>query len=102
MLAYKLEERGGMLIKVDPAFTSQACSACGAIDARSRESQAAFECVACGHRTHADQNAAINILRRNTASMRMEEWHEPSREVRTGRAVAAKAPPRKSPHRKAG
>ena len=89
MLVYKLEERGGTLVRVTPAFTSQTCSACGAIDARSRESQAAFECVACGHRAHADVNAAINILRRNTASMRMEEWHQPSREVRTGRAVAA-------------
>jgi putative transposase len=89
MLAYKLEERGGMLIKVDPAFTSQTCSACGAIDARSRESQAAFECVACGHRAHADVNAATNILRRNTASKLVESSHQQLCEARTGRAVAA-------------
>ncbi len=88
MLAYKLEERGGTLVRVTPAFTSQTCSACGAIDARSRESQAAFECVACGYRAHADVNAAINILRRNTASKLVESSHQRLWEARTGRAAA--------------
>jgi putative transposase len=65
-LAYKLEERGGTLIKVDPAYTSQTCSACGTIDKASRESQASFACRHCGFAAHADHNAAINILRRST------------------------------------
>ncbi|AJD40376.1 transposase [Rhizobium sp. SEMIA 4085] len=39
----------------------------------SRESQASFRCCQCGLRTHADHNAAINILRRDTASMIVEE-----------------------------
>ena len=89
MLAYKLEERGGTLIKVTPAFTSQTCSACGAIDARSRESQASFDCVHCGYRAHADVNAAINILRRNTAPKLVESSHQRLREARTRRAAAA-------------
>lgn len=84
ILAYKLEERGGYLCKVDPAYTSQTCSDCGTVDRQSRESQAAFVCQHCGFRANADHNAAINILRRNTASMRMEEGHKLSVEVRTG------------------
>jgi putative transposase len=73
ILAYKLEERGGTLHVVNPAYTSQTCSACGAVDSDSRESQARFSCRHCGFAIHADYNAAINILRRNTASMRMED-----------------------------
>jgi putative transposase len=88
LLAYKLEERGGTLVTVDPAYTSQTCSACGTVDRESRESQAVFACRHCGFRDHADHNAAINILRRNTASMRMEEGHKLSDEVRTGRELA--------------
>lgn len=63
-LAYKLEERGGEIIFVDPRHTSQTCAACGAIDHRSRESQARFKCTTCGHAAHADVNAAKNILAR--------------------------------------
>jgi putative transposase len=66
VLVYKLEERGGALIKVDPRYTSQTCSACGTIDKASRESQASFACRHCGFAAHADHNAALNILRRST------------------------------------
>jgi transposase len=47
--------------KVNPAFTSQRCSACGHLDAGSRESQARFACTACGFACNADVNAAKNI-----------------------------------------
>jgi putative transposase len=67
MLAYKLEERGGTLLKINPAYTSQQCSACGTIDGGSRESQARFACLHCGHEMNADHNAAINILRQGLA-----------------------------------
>lgn len=72
-LSYKLEERGGALIKVNPAYTSQTCSACGTVDSRSRESQASFACVECGFRSNADLNAANVILRRSTPSMPVED-----------------------------
>jgi putative transposase len=72
-LAYKLAERGGLLVRVDPAFTSQTCSACGTVDSRGRESQSSFVCPACGFRTNADWNAAINIeVRGNTADLDVE------------------------------
>jgi putative transposase len=66
LLEYKLRERGSTLKKVDPKNTSRSCSHCEHVDARNRESQAQFRCVACGHEAHADVNAAINILRART------------------------------------
>jgi putative transposase len=54
---------GTAVVKVNPAYTSQRCSACGFVSEDNRESQAAFRCKApgCGHTAHADINAAINI-----------------------------------------
>jgi len=84
ILTYKMEERGGRVVKTGPAFTSQTCSACGTVDVRSRKNQASFECVACGHRDNADSNAAKNILRRwNTSHLCIEGLHERPVEVRT-------------------
>lgn len=71
-LAYKLEERGGTLVRVDPRYTSQQCSSCGTIDRRNRESQASFACRACGFAAHADTNAAVNILRRSAPGLPVE------------------------------
>lgn len=88
LLTYKVEERGGTVVLVDPAYTSQQCSSCGTIDARSRESQARFACQHCGFEAHADTNAAVNILRRNTASMDVEGSHWRPREASTGSGLA--------------
>lgn len=74
-LDYKLTERGGVLISVPPHYSSQTCASCGVVDARSRKSQATFECVHCGHADNADVNAAKEILRRSTASMDVEGSH---------------------------
>ncbi len=62
MLEYKTAWRGGMLVAVPPAYTSQTCSACGHVDKNNRLSQARFQCLACGHAENADRNAAKNIL----------------------------------------
>jgi putative transposase len=61
-LTYKAAWTGGMVVAVDPRHTSQRCSACLAVDRKSRMSQARFVCTACGHEMHADTNAAKNIL----------------------------------------
>jgi putative transposase len=62
LLVRRLEEKApGRVEKINPAFTSQRCSACGQVDPKSRESQAVFRCTACGFAGHADVNAAINI-----------------------------------------
>ncbi|MEV5705867.1 RNA-guided endonuclease TnpB family protein [Actinoallomurus sp. NPDC052274] len=62
LLVTRLEQKApGRVEKVDPAYTSQICHACGHCAAESRESQAVFRCRACGHADHADVNAAKNI-----------------------------------------
>jgi putative transposase len=89
MLAYKLDERGGYLAKVDPRFTSQTCSACGAVDRESRESQASFYCRQCGFRSNADLNAAVNIERRwNTPLLSVEAGGYAAHEAETPEVVA--------------
>ena len=62
LLVRRLEDKApGRVEKVNSAFTSQRCSACGHIAAGSRKSQALFCCVACGYASNADVNAARNI-----------------------------------------
>jgi putative transposase len=61
-LVHRLQDKApGRVEKVNPAFTSQRCSACGHIAAESRKSQALFACVACSFACNADVNAARNI-----------------------------------------
>ncbi len=62
LLVRRLDEKApGRVEKINPAFTSQRCSVCGQVDPKSRESQAFFQCTACGYSSHADVNAARNI-----------------------------------------
>ena len=62
LLVRLLEDKApGRVEKINPAFTSQRCSACGHVDRDSRESQAVFRCTACGFACLADVNAAVNI-----------------------------------------
>ena len=62
LLVRRLEDKApGRVEKVNPAFTSQRCSACGHLAPESRESQALFCCVACAYTENADVNAAKNI-----------------------------------------
>jgi putative transposase len=96
ILTYKMEERGGRVVKVDPAYSSQTCAACGVVDARSRESQARFRCVACGHADHADRNAALVIRSRNTALLDVEGLHQRPVEASTGRRFTPSENPRPS------
>jgi putative transposase len=67
ILTAKAESAGRTVIAVDPRHTSQRCAQCGHIAAGNRVSQAEFRCLACGHRAHADVNAAMNILRAGLA-----------------------------------
>ncbi|MEO3744494.1 transposase [Plantactinospora sp. B5E13] len=61
-LEHAARYHGATVVKVNPAYTSQTCHACRQFAPKSRESQAVFRCVACGHQAHADVNAARNIL----------------------------------------
>ena len=62
MLEYKCRE----VIKINPAYTSQTCSACGHVDRENRCGKH-FECLKCVHKEDADLNAAHNILRAGLA-----------------------------------
>ena len=61
-LERKLGYKAGRVVKVDPAYTSQAGSVCGYTNKSNRPSQAVFVCGACGFQANADHNAAVNIL----------------------------------------
>jgi putative transposase len=62
LLARRLQDKApGRVEKINPAYTSQRCSACGHVDPKSRKSQAVFRCTACGFACHADVNAARNL-----------------------------------------
>jgi len=63
-ITYKQEWRGGMTLFVDPAYTSQECSACGHVSQENRPCQELFYCRKCGHTENADENAAKNVLSR--------------------------------------
>ena len=75
LLEYKLKQRGGQLIKVDPKHTSQTCNKCGHISKENRKTQSKFVCTTCGYSANADINAAKNILDRgihgNNASLKI-------------------------------
>jgi putative transposase len=62
LLVRRLEQKAPERVeKVNPAYTSQCCSACGHVAPENRESQAVFRCAACGFAGNADVNAARNI-----------------------------------------
>lgn len=60
-LAYKAERAGCQLVPVDPRYTSQRCSSCGAIVPK-KLSQRTHRCGECGLVLDRDVNAARNIL----------------------------------------
>ncbi len=69
LLSYKAESAGRMVVTIDPRYTGQTCHECGHVDAGNRVTQAVFTCQCCGHRNHADVNAARNILRAGRAQL---------------------------------
>jgi putative transposase len=74
-LRYKLADRGGRLVEVPAAYTSQTCSGCGLVDADSRRGQARFVSTGCGHQANADSNPALNVLRRADSALKPVEGH---------------------------
>lgn len=72
MLAYELEERGGLLVLVPPKNTSRTCPNCGYVLAENRQTQAHFECVKCEYKENADVVGAINVVRAGHARLAYE------------------------------
>lgn len=61
-LEYKQLWRGGQVLVINPAYTSQKCACCGHTAKENRLSQSKFECQSCGYTANADVNGARNIL----------------------------------------
>jgi Putative transposase DNA-binding domain len=63
-IAWNAAKRGVAAIRVKSAYSSQECSVCHYADRANRPNQQTFCCKVCGHSTHADLNAALNIEHR--------------------------------------
>lgn len=61
-LEYKQLWRGGQVLAIPPAYTSQRCACCGHTAKENRLSQSKFVCQLCGYTANADVNGARNIL----------------------------------------
>jgi IS605 OrfB family transposase len=68
-LAYKGQERGIRVEKIDPRHTSQRCSRCGHQARNNRRSQSLFLCRQCKYCLHADLNASYNIRSKYLATL---------------------------------
>jgi putative transposase len=66
-IAYKAARAAVAVVHIDPAYTSQECSACGHIAKANRPNQSTFRCTSCRFAEHADVNAARNIAARGVA-----------------------------------
>ncbi|WP_251362484.1 transposase, partial [Escherichia coli] len=62
VVQYKQLWRGGQVLAVPPAYTSQRCACCGHTAKENRLSQSKFVCQVCGYTANADVNGARNIL----------------------------------------
>jgi len=62
LIGYKAEEAGIEVMTVNPRNTSRMCYQCKFVAEGNRDGEV-FECLKCGHKDHADINAAKNILR---------------------------------------
>ena len=63
MLAYKLNEQGKVLVKVDRFFpSSKRCSACHAVNHDLQLSDREWTCKSCGTHHDRDKNSSKNLL----------------------------------------
>ena len=95
LLRYKLAWSGGQLVEVAAAYSSQTCSACGAIDPASRYCER-FLCTHCGHVDHADLNAA-KVLKSRVNRSALPVEGTPPEGTRRSRKVVKLRVPRRSP-----
>ena len=72
--AYKLKDRGKLMVRVKPHYSSQECSQCGHTEPDNRPSQATFQCLNCGYAANADDNAACVIKKRGITHVRSEAF----------------------------
>lgn len=81
-LAYKQLWRGGQVLAVPPAYTSQRCVCCGHTAKENRLSQSKFRCQVCGYTANADVNGARNILAAGHAVLACGEMVQSGRSLK--------------------
>ena len=62
-LISKCIQRGKVIIRTSPHYTSQQCPSCGHTSRENRKTQSEFECVSCGYENNADTVGAINTAK---------------------------------------
>ena len=63
-LIYKAKQNESTVIKVDPAYTSQCCPACGHTEKSNRNKKKhLFTCKNCGYQSNDDRIGAMNLYR---------------------------------------
>ena len=63
-LMYKAKQNQSTVIKVNPAYTSQCCPACGHIEKANRSKKIhLFSCKNCGYKSNDDRIGAMNLYR---------------------------------------
>ncbi|MBQ2284617.1 MAG: transposase [Clostridia bacterium] len=63
-LIYKAKQKRSSVIKVNPAYTSQCCPACGHIEKSNRNKKMhLFTCKNCGYKSNDDRIGAMNLYR---------------------------------------
>lgn len=64
ILAYKMKERGKVVVKVSRFFpSSRRCSSCGLVNKDLQLSDRQWTCPLCGTHHQRDKNACINLLK---------------------------------------
>ncbi|WP_448269231.1 RNA-guided endonuclease InsQ/TnpB family protein [Nostoc sp. DSM 114159] len=81
-LSYKAKALGKRVVHQNPRYTSQKCNICKQIK-RTNRHKSRFQCQNCGHRTHADLNAAKNVR---------DDYILSSTQLRTEEQVSVNAP----------
>lgn len=81
-LEYKQLWRGGQVLVINPAYTSQKCACCGHTAKENRQSQSQFECLECRYTENADINGACNILAAGHAALACGERAQSGRSVK--------------------
>ena len=81
-LEYKQLWRGGQVLAVPPAYTSQRCTCCGHTAKENRLLQSQFRCQVCGYTANADVNGARNILAAGHAVLACGEMVQSGRSLK--------------------
>lgn len=91
-LEYKQLWRGGQVLAIPPAYTSQSCACCGHMAKENRQTQSKFVCQVCGYTENADINGARNILAAGHAVLACGGMIQSGRPLKQEPTEASQAP----------